>query len=61
MHLCSIEQKYRESIAILLVLWYQKVSKHTRYQYREILVLRYIEVSSVSPIPTVWSVWKVLA
>jgi len=36
--MCSIDT----SIAILLVSRYQKVSRHTRYQYREILVSRYI-------------------
>jgi len=40
--MCSIDK------SIDKVSRYQKVSRHTRYQYREILVSRYIEVSSLS-------------
>ena len=45
-------EKVSKNIAMLLVSRYQKVSRHARYQYREILVSRYIEVSSVSPSTT---------
>ena len=49
MDVWQYRQKVSKSIAILLVSRYQKVSRNARYQYREILVSRYIEVSSVSP------------
>jgi len=52
--MCSIDK----NIAILLVSRYQKVSRHTRYQYRENLVSRYIvgivsiaQHYNVGPIP----------
>jgi len=50
--MCSIDKNIDEVSRYFWYREYQKVSRHTRYQYREILVSRDIEVSSVSPIPT---------
>ena len=49
--MCSIDKSIDK---VSRYLWYRDTKKYrdTRYQYREILVSRYIEVSSVSPIPT---------
>ena len=50
--MCSIDKSIDK---VSRYFWYRDTKKYgvnTRYQYREILVSRYIEVSSVSPIPS---------